>query len=238
MDPARANVLVVVGASGSGKSSLLHAGLGPHLREQGHAITTFTPGRDPVHRLHAALDGRATGADDLPPVLLIDQFEELFTAGADEPQVAAFLDELEGRTAPGADGGIGAVLALRVDFYAELAGSDRLAGALEDAQVLVGPMTEAELTRAIAEPARRAGVVLEDELVALLLRDFVPTSSMVRQHDVGALPLLSHALLETYRRANGRAMSVADYEAAGGSAARSSARRRRYSLVATRASRR
>ncbi len=215
-EPDRAGLLLLLGASGSGKSSLLRAGIGRSLHEQGHPIATLTPGDRPVERLHAALDTLPQDRGRRLPVLLIDQVEELFTAGSDDAEVEGFLTELDRRTEPGVDGGLAAVLALRIDFYAELAASGRLAGKLEDTQLLVGPMTEVELTRAIVEPARRAGVTLEGELVALLLRDFVPTSSMVREHDVGSLPLLSHALLETYRRGNRRRMTVADYEAAGG----------------------
>ena len=215
-DEDRAGLLLLLGASGSGKSSLLRAGIGRLLREQDHPIATFTPGDQPVERLHAALAAVRADHGHRRPVLLIDQFEELFTAGSDDAQVEGFLTALDHLTEPGADDGVAAVLALRIDFYAELAASGGLAGRLEDTQLLVGPMTEVELTRAIVEPARRAGVTLEDELVALLLRDFVPTSSMVREHDVGALPLLSHALLETYRRGNRRRMTVTDYEAAGG----------------------
>ena len=214
--PDRAGLLLLLGASGSGKSSLLRAGIGRSLHEQGHPIATLTPGSRPLERLHAALDTLPDGRSRRAPVLLIDQVEELFTAGADQVQVEGFLAELDRRTEPGAADGVAAVLALRIDFYGQLAAAGRLSQKLEDTQLLVGPMTEVELTRAIVEPARRAGVTLEDELVALLLRDFVPTSSMVREHDVGALPLLSHALLETYRRGNRRRMTVADYEAAGG----------------------
>ena len=215
-DPDRADLLLLIGASGSGKSSLLRAGIGRLLHEQGHPIATLTPGQRPMDRLQTALETLPADRGGRPPVLLIDQAEELFTASSDEPQVADFLAELDRITDPATGRGVAAVLALRIDFYAELAATGGLAGKLEDAQLLVGPMTETELTRAIVEPARRAGVTLEDELVALLLRDFVPTSSMVREHDVGALPLLSHALLETYQRGNRRRMTVADYEAAGG----------------------
>ena len=215
-DPDRAGLLLLLGASGSGKSSLLRAGIGRLLHEQGHPVATLTPGERPVAGLERARTTLRAHPGAQPPVLLVDQAEELFTASSDPAQTDRFLAELDRLTEPGADGQVAAVLALRIDFYADLAATGRLTGTLEDAQLLVGPMTEAELTRAIVEPARRAGITLEDELVALLLRDFVPTSSMVREHDVGALPLLSHALLETYRRGNRRRMTVADYEAAGG----------------------
>lgn len=215
-DDGRANLLLLVGASGSGKSSLLHAGVGARLAGQGTAVATFTPGREPVQRLHAALTTATSQQDHAMPVLLIDQFEELYTAGADPQERERLLTELERLTDPSSEEQVGVIVAVRVDFYAELAASGHLAQALEDAQLLVGPMSETELRCAIVEPARRAGVTLDDDLIALLLRDFVPSSSMAREHDVGALPLLSHALLETYRRSRRGRMTVADYEAAGG----------------------
>lgn len=215
-DDGRTNLLLLVGASGSGKSSLLHAGIGARLASQGTAVATFTPGREPLARLHAALETATAQRRPGTPVLLIDQFEELFTAGADARQRERFLTEIDRLTDPTIAEHAGVIVAVRVDFYAELAASGHLAQALEDAQLLVGPMSEAELRCAVVEPARRAGVTLDDDLIALLLRDFVPSSSMAREHDVGALPLLSHALLETYRRSRRGRMTVADYEAAGG----------------------
>ena len=179
-------------------------------------MATFTPGREPVERRHAALETASAQQRPGTPVLLIDQFEELFTAGADSLQRERFLTEIDRLTDPTTGERADVIIAVRVDFYAELAGSDHLAQALEDTQLLVGPMSEAELRCAVVEPARRAGVTLDDDLISLLLRDFVPSSSMAREHDVGALPLLSHAQLETYRRSRRGRMTVADYEAAGG----------------------
>lgn len=215
-DPTRANLLVLVGASGSGKSSLLHAGLRPALERRGHPVAAFSPGADPTARLDAASTEVASDDTGAAPVLLVDQAEELFTTCTDEQERARFLTELRTRCGAETDRPVGAILTLRVDFYGELVATGLLGEALEDAQVLVGPMERAELLRAIVEPARQVGVTLDDDLLALLLRDFVPASSMAGQHDVGALPLLSHALLETYQRSTGSRLSVSDYEAAGG----------------------
>jgi WD40 repeat protein/transcriptional regulator with XRE-family HTH domain len=215
-DPSRANLVVLVGASGSGKSSLLHAGVRPALEDRGHAVAGFSPGTDPSGRLSAARAEVAIRDTGPPPTLLVDQAEELFTACRDEEEQTRFLTRLRALCAAGTERPHAAVLTLRIDFYADLVATGLLGEALEDAQVLVGPMERDELLRAIVEPARQVGVTLDDDLVALLLRDFVPASSMAGQHDVGALPLLSHALLETYRRATGRRLTVSDYEAAGG----------------------
>ncbi|MFP4233946.1 MAG: helix-turn-helix domain-containing protein [Nitriliruptoraceae bacterium] len=216
-DPTQANLLVLVGPSGSGKSSLLHAGLRPALEDLGHAVTACTPGSTPTARLEAARGTVAAAAvDGRMPVVLVDQAEELFTACSDDAERRRFLRELSAWCAPTADGPGAAVLTLRIDFYGDLVATGVLGDLLEDAQVLIGPMDREELRRAILEPAHQVGVSLDPDLVSLLLRDFVPASSMAGQHDVGSLPLLSHALLQTYRHARGRQLTVLDYEAAGG----------------------
>lgn len=241
----RPRLLVLVGASGSGKTSLIHAGLCPRLAEAGIACLTMTPGTDPTRRLTELFDehpgtdehprtgvtqieqrlrtdpgGRFDGAS--PPTgptgidlaVVIDQFEELFTVCADEAERTRFLSMLEAIAAPG--GRCAVVVGLRVDFYADVVATSHLVQALQDAQILVGPMDAPQLTSAIVEPARQAGWSVDDDLVALLLRDFVPSGSLGGRHDAGALPLLSHALLETWNRARRGRLTVADYHAAGG----------------------
>ena len=238
-EPGRLRILLLVGASGSGKSSLLHAGLGPALEAAGHATTAMTPGSDAVARLHdleeLAVHGHHTGPGQPPcaapdpatappspgyrepvPVLLVDQLEELFTSSDDPATPASFLRTLEELADPARPDGCAVIAAIRIDFYAALAAATDVTSTLEDAQVLVGPLSPDELRRAIVEPARQAGIEVEDDLVDLLLRDFVPSSSVTRVHDAGSLPLLSHALQETHRRARGGALTVAAYHATGG----------------------
>jgi hypothetical protein len=77
-----------------------------------------------------------------------------------------------------------------------------------DNQVLLGPMCEDELRRAIAEPARLVGLRLEHGLIDLVLRDAA--------EEPGALPLISHALRETWERRDGRTLTVEAYKASGG----------------------
>jgi WD40 repeat protein/transcriptional regulator with XRE-family HTH domain len=220
-DPARPNLLVLVGASGSGKSSVLHAGLRPRLERDGARCWTMAPGPSPVTRLRtrlAELEGAAVAeTDGARQVLLVDQFEELFTACQDAAERVRFLRAIEELAAPARGPAVGVVVTLRIDFYGELVATrQQLAPVLQDAQVLVGPMDRTELTRAIVGPAERAGVGVDHDLVALVLRDFLPTGALAGAHDAGALPLLSHALLETWRRARRGQLTVADYHAAGG----------------------
>jgi len=176
--------VMVVGPSGSGKSSLLRAGLVPALRRgdlsvPGPApvhVPVFTPGAAPLDELARALAGRGRPVPDRrATVLVIDQLEEIFTMCTDGGQRRAFLDELraltEGTGPVPAGHPVRIVVGLRADFYPHALGDPYLAGLLQRAQVVVGPMTEPQLRQAIAEPAHKAGVELEDGLVDLLLRD-------------------------------------------------------------------
>jgi WD40 repeat protein len=100
------------------------------------------------------------------------------------------------------------VIALRADFYAHCAVYEQLREALAWQQEYIGAMSVEELRRAIEEPARRGRWELEPGLVELLLHDI--------GHEPGALPLLSHALLETWQRRRGRTMTLSGYTSSGG----------------------
>lgn len=187
--------LVVVGPSGSGKSSLLRAGLLPAIESS----VLMTPGADPLKRWARTV----SAADD---VVVVDQFEELFTLCSDEPERERFLTALLDHQGP-------VVLGLRADFYETALRYPQLAGLLQHGQVLVTPMTEAQLREVIVEPARSADLELENGLVELLLRDTARES--------GGLPLLSHTLQTIVELAEledppSRAIGVAHYRAAGG----------------------
>ncbi|WP_062353119.1 nSTAND1 domain-containing NTPase [Herbidospora yilanensis] len=186
---AGGGVQVVVGASGSGKSSLLRAGLVASLGVENTLLGT--PGSQPL--AHLPLTGR--------PTVVVDQFEELFTVEATEEERRAFI----ARVCAAARGGVVVVLGLRADFYGELL---RYAELVAAEQLAVGPMGEAELRLAIQEPARKARIELEDGLVELLLRD--------GRGDPAALPQLSHALYATWSRSKGRRLTIADYRDTGG----------------------
>jgi len=105
----------------------------------------------------------------------------------------------------------------RSDFYAHAVRYETLVPALQERQVVVGPMSADELRRAITEPARRVKAEVEEGLVELLLADLAPLGSTTGDaHEAGTLPLLSHALLSTWERGGHRAMTVAAYRESGG----------------------
>ncbi|MFE6867724.1 helix-turn-helix domain-containing protein [Kitasatospora sp. NPDC057692] len=202
-------LVALVGASGSGKSSLLRAGLIPALRDRGTthagpaAIRILTPGPRPASD-RAALMAPGDGTGDT--VLVVDQFEEAFTLCTDPAERAAFIDLLLAACDP--DSRLRVVLAVRADFFGRCADHHGLAVALREAALLVGPMGPAELREAIVKPAAGAGLIVERALTSRIIEEI--------DGEPGGLPLLSHALLETWRRRKGRALTEAAYEAAGG----------------------
>lgn len=207
-------LLLVVGPSGSGKSSLLRAGVAAAvaagaLDTEGRSwrSVVFTPGESPL----AALDRGLEDVGQAPVVIVVDQFEEVFTA-ATEKDRAEFIARLVSMTPHSRLG----VLGMRADFYAAAAREPQLVPVLQDCQVIVAPMTEAELKQAIVGPARSVGVTVDDGLVDLLVADLAPRGRSRHAHDAGALPLLSHALLATWERARRNQLTIADYRDSGG----------------------
>jgi WD40 repeat protein/tRNA A-37 threonylcarbamoyl transferase component Bud32 len=183
----------VVGGSGTGKSSVARAGLMPAFP----TVVAMTPGSDPVAELERSL---SAGPSSL---LVVDQFEELFTLCQEEANRSAFVDallDLRRETS--------IVIVLRADFYGRCANYPRLASAVAEHQHLLGPMSADELRRAIEGPARAAGLRLEAGLVETVLADV--------EGAPGALPLLSHALYESWARRDGRVLTAAGYREAGG----------------------
>ena len=244
---------VIIGASGSGKSSLVRAGLIPAIKKEQNLIGDITPQKNssdwdvhiitptahPVEALaieltreSESLTAATTLMDDLMQdprslaihlakhnqnqhiMLVLDQFEELFTLCRDEFEREAFIDNLLFAISPSPDktekGGrqISLILTLRADFYAHLAQYPELRDAVARQQEYIGPMTPDELRRAIEEPAIRAHWAFEPGLVDLILRDV--------GDEPGALPLLSHALLETWKRRAGHTLTLKGYADAGG----------------------
>ncbi|MEU1447226.1 nSTAND1 domain-containing NTPase [Streptomyces mirabilis] len=194
----------VFGPSGSGKSSLLRAGLIPALRgEQLAAIRILTPGPDPAGT-HAALFTAKDGPGET--VVVVDQFEEIFTLCTDPAERKAFIELA--LTALQPDRKLRVVLAVRADFYGRCAEHDALARALGATSLLVGPMNPSELREAIVKPAMASGLIVEKGLTARIVAEVTG--------EPGGLPLMSHALLETWRRRKGRALGEAAYDAAGG----------------------
>ncbi|WP_026466840.1 helix-turn-helix domain-containing protein [Amycolatopsis alba] len=223
--------LAVLGASGSGKSSLLRAGLLPAVGENSTTVL-MTPGSRPLqecavqfgaalglapggllaefteHPRNLGLAARQLVADREGDVLLVvDQFEEVFTLCQDIEERAAFLTALVTATTE-PDSRTRVVLGIRTDFYTHCARHPELVEAMQDAQILVGPMSTEELRLAISRPAIDAGYRVENALVSRLVADATGQP--------GVLPLLSHALLETWRRRHGNTLTLTGYESTGG----------------------
>ncbi len=191
--------MAVVGASGSGKSSLVRAGLIPAFRRAREgAVAVMTPGSDPGTGLRRSVA-------DSPSLLVVDQLEEAFTLCPDEAARVRFFDDLLDL---GEAGSTAVVVGLRADFYGRCAEHSRLASAVAAHQLLLGPMHTDELRRAIEGPARLAGLRLEAGLVDTMLGEVAG--------EPGALPLLSHALYESWARRDGRVLTRAGYLEAGG----------------------
>ena len=221
--------VLVVGGSGSGKSSAVRAGLLPRLRHGAGdwVLTVMQPGAAPFKELAEALRRVSVGdahvsADDLqhdpaalprlvdliaPPggrlLLVIDQLDELFSLGAAADR-QPFLDVVaRGVAAP--DGRLSAVATLRADYFDRPLDHPRFAALVHGATVTVPAMTAAELETAVTGPA--AGLEVAPGLVAELI------SSVVDQP--AALPALQFTLYELAER-GGRALTHADLAALGG----------------------
>ena len=202
-------LLAIVGASGSGKSSLLRAGLLPALARPAlpgsdkWSRRLIRPGEHPLRELRSASVSAGRGRS----VIAIDQFEEIFTLCRDSDERRAFLDELV-RLSRDPAGRFVVVLTLRADLYGRCATHADFAALLNRHTVLVGPLRREELRSAITQPADRAGLRVEPELVEALLSDV--------ESQPGALPLLSAALLELWRHRDGDTLRLRSWEHAGG----------------------
>ncbi|MFI6283375.1 helix-turn-helix domain-containing protein [Streptomyces sp. NPDC051018] len=220
--------VMLTGASGSGKSSLLRAGLIPRLRRPDPddggpacaAVRVLTPGPRPATTHAQALSplpdcagapdsGAAAGSAEGgagDTVVIVDQFEEIFTLCQDPAERARFIELLLTACEPGST--LRIVAAVRADFYGHCTGYPALVETLREAHLLIGPMTSAELRQAITGPVRARRLIVERELTARIVEE--------TDGQPGALPLMSHALLETWRRRRGRTLTLNAYEAIGG----------------------
>jgi DNA-binding SARP family transcriptional activator/WD40 repeat protein len=189
-------MLVVTGPSGSGKSSLVRAGLVPALERQGRRCDVIVPGTS------GDLD---LATDNSPaPVLVVDQFEQMFLTDRPPAAVQATCAALAAYATSRAL----VVITVRADHLAGLAVDPTLGRLAENNLLLLGPPTGDALREAIERPATDAGLRLEPGLIDLVVRD--------AEGEPGALPLMSHALAETWRRRDGNVLTVAAYRASGG----------------------
>jgi WD40 repeat protein len=217
-----AGFLGIVGPSGSGKSSVLRAGLLPALAggvlpgSGGWRRVLLRPGEHPLEELRrvflsGARDPLAEALDALPAegrlLIAIDQLEELHTACRSEDERTAFCDTLA-RAAADPERRAIVVVALRADFYGRFAAFPALSGLLGANQVLVGPMQASELRRAVELPARRVGLRVEPDLADALVDDV--------EGEPGALPLLSTALLELWQKREDDTLTLASHNESGG----------------------
>ena len=240
--------LAVIGASGSGKSSVVRAGVIPVLsgkkqlsevpflphNAQQWPVFVMTPTNHPIDSLAACFSRESTSLPDISLLssdlhkdpsgfdlvvrreanrhnserllLVIDQFEELFTLCQDDLERRAFINaviEHQNRAKVAL-----VIIVLRADFYANCALYASLRQAISICQEYIGPMNKDELRCAIEEPARKGNWRFEPGLVDLFIKDV--------GDEPGALPLLSHALLETWYRRSGRTMTLESYAESGG----------------------
>jgi len=231
--------LAVVGPSGSGKSSLVRAGLLPAVWDgalpgsEEWPTLVITPGAHPLeelavrvallndypasvllreieedHRsLHLAVkQALAEQPASVKLLAVVDQFEEIFALCHDDAERRQFINALL-YAVQAEDGRTIVVPTIRADFYGRCADYPQLAARMSDG-LLVGPMSREELRAAIERPAAAVGLRPEPGLAEMILDDVAG--------EPGALPLLSHALLETFARRRGAELTLSGYAASGG----------------------
>ena len=240
-------VAVIVGSSGSGKSSAVFAGLLPRMRENDDwLIVQLRPGSGPFHSLAGALVplledqlsetehlveaqrlavalragevslsrvverilGKHPAAHHL--LLVIDQFEELFTLNREPEKQMAFLDELLASAQYGAanqTSPVVSLLTLRADFMGQALTHRPFADALQEGSLMLGPMNREELRAAIEKPAELQGASFEVGLVSRILDDV--------GQEPGNLPLLEFALTLLWDRMDKGWMTHEIYEEIG-----------------------
>jgi DNA-binding SARP family transcriptional activator len=227
--------LAVVGPSGSGKSSLVRAGVVPALRRgalpgsEKWFMIEMHPGAEPFKELEVALlrvavrppadlgeqlewgDSSRLVGELLPAdselLLVVDQFEELFTLVADDPRRVRFLEQLVAAARSPASR-MRIVVTLRADFYDRPLSYRGFGDLLAARTEAVTPLSVEELRCAISGPAERLGITVDPSLVADVIADVVTQP--------GALPLLQYALTELYELRRDSSLTADAYHEIGG----------------------
>lgn len=206
---------ILAGPSGAGKSSVVRAGLIPRLRERDQAVAVMLPGADPISALAKAIaevtgdspqevaDLLGSGRLDTSLVLVVDQFEELFTMVLEHDRLERFLRLMSQGIQP-----IRWVVTVRADFLDRMLSHTELGRLIDESLLLVPPLQDHEVRAAVLGPAARVGCEVEPDLVSAVVSDVHARPS--------ALPLLQYALTDTFERGSGAVMTVAAYERAGG----------------------
>jgi WD40 repeat protein/DNA-binding SARP family transcriptional activator len=234
-DDMRGRLLLVVGGSGTGKSSVVRAGLLPRVRRgdvtgsEGWFVTSMLPSSAPFKELAESLrriavadapdladrlaeDGgidrvlRGLVPDDGQLLLVVDQFEELFTLAGDHDQ-RAFLDGVM-HAVSARDSRLRIVATLRADFYDRPLAVHGFGTLVNDATVTIAAMSPADLEAAVVEPVERVGGTIERALVAELVSAVVD--------EPAALPSLQFALFELAERSPAKRLTLSMYREVGG----------------------
>jgi WD40 repeat protein/energy-coupling factor transporter ATP-binding protein EcfA2 len=187
--------LAVLGASGSGKSSLVMAGLVPSLKSE---YIYLKPGAGPLDSLEKALAASQDAA-----IIIVDQFEELFTLTQEESLRREFINRLLGEV-----GERRLVITLRADFLGEVSRYKPLREQVQNHQEIIPPMDMLELRRSMEGQARQVGLRFEADLSQQMLDDVAS--------EPGAMPLLQHALWMLWKQRHGRWLRSEEYRAFGG----------------------
>ena len=193
----------LIGASGSGKSSVVRAGVVPRLEELGwRVLEPIVPGVDPIENLRSAISD-LNGSTNQKTLLVIDQFEEIFTLSRDREVQSAFIQELMALSQK-----MTIVVTMRADFVEDCLADEALTRLIQRDAIFLGAMTGTELEDAIVEPVAKQGSRLQERLLARILKDV--------ESEENCLPLLEFALSQLWEMRSGAELTIANYEDLGG----------------------